>query len=115
LMRSPFVLVAALLLASCGEDPKPDGATEKPMSTGERIYEQHCALCHGHEGGMMMGGAKDLRESTIKREEAVAVVTQGRNAMTSYKNVLKPAEIEAVVDHVLTLRRSAEKTTDEHR
>jgi mono/diheme cytochrome c family protein len=103
-MRSTFVLLAALLLASCGEEPTADGAVEKSMTTGERIYEQHCALCHGREGGMMMGGAKDLRISTIKREEAVAIVTQGRNTMLAYKNVLKPEEIQAVVDHVLTLR-----------
>ena len=81
------------------------GAPDAAAATrGMRIYEQHCALCHGHEGGMMMGGAKDLRISTIKREEAVAIVTQGRNTMLAYKNVLKPEEIHAVVDHVLTLR-----------
>lgn len=52
----------------------------------------------------MMGGAKDLRVSAIKREEAIAIVTQGRNTMMPYKTVLKPEEINAVVDHVLTLR-----------
>ena len=103
-MRSTFVLLAAVLLASCGEEPKADGTPDKPMTTGERLYEQHCALCHGREGGMMMGGAKDLRISTIKREEAVAIVTHGRNNMMPYEHVLKPDEINAVVDHVLTLR-----------
>jgi mono/diheme cytochrome c family protein len=103
-MRSTFLLLVAVLLVSCGEEPRSNGSPEKPMSTGERVYEQHCTLCHGHEGGMMVGGAKDLRISTITREEAVAIVTKGRNAMMPYENVLKPDEINAVVDHVLTLR-----------
>ena len=105
-MRSSLVLLAAAaLFASCGNEPAGNGeATGTPVRTGQQLYEQQCALCHGREGGLMMGGAKDLRVSTITREEAIAVVAQGRNNMMPYKNVMKPDEINAVVDHVLTLR-----------
>lgn len=95
-----------LLIAGCGTGPAPEGVPEKPMPLGQRVYEQHCALCHGESGGLQMSGAKDLRISQLKREEAVALVTLGRNAMMPYKNVLKPEEIEAVVDHVITLRKA---------
>ena len=53
-----------------------------------------------------MNGAKDLGLSSLTRVEMIAMVTNGKGAMMPYKNVLTPKQIEAVVDHVRTLRKA---------
>ncbi len=94
----------ALLLLSCGGGNTGTApATEPPRSIGEMIFDTHCTLCHGSDGRLGISGAKDLTTSPLARNEMIAVVTHGRGTMMPYKNILKPEEIEAVVDHVRTL------------
>ena len=68
------------------------------------LFDTHCTLCHGADGKLKMGDAKDLSISTLTREEMIAVVTHGRGTMMPYKQVLSAEEIEQVVDHVRTLK-----------
>lgn len=98
--------VCALLLAACGS-PAPEPAPEEaPASTGEVIFNSQCAMCHGRGGNLGLNGAKDLTKSTLPKDEVTAVVTNGRNAMMPYKNILSPDQVNDVVEHVLTLRKN---------
>jgi cytochrome c6 len=106
LMRTLAIL--PLLLLACGDTATGGVAGDPPPGIGEAIYNGQCATCHGRNGGMGLNGAKDLRTSTLAREEAIAVVTEGRGLMMPYKTQLTKKEIEAVVDHVLTLRTKPE-------
>lgn len=106
LMRS--LLLLSVLLIACGDAATSSVAGDPPPGIGEAIFNGQCATCHGRKGDMGLNGAKDLRASTLTREEAIAVVTDGRGLMMPYKAQLTKKEIAAVVDHVLTLRAKAE-------
>jgi mono/diheme cytochrome c family protein len=88
----PFVLVLACGAASTDLVPG--------TGNGATIYATYCVLCHGKDGKLGLNGAKDLTRSPLTREEMIAVVTNGRNMMQPYKEVLTAAEIAAAVDHV---------------
>ena len=70
---------------------------------GGQFYNTNCALCHGRNGKLGLNGAKDLTTSVLTKAEMLAVVTNGRNTMMPYKNVLSAKEIDAVVKHVRSL------------
>jgi cytochrome c6 len=102
-------LLLAMLVLACGNNG-PDHAAaasgDAPRSRGEMIYTTHCTLCHGEDGRLGIGGARDLSVSQLGREEMKAIVANGKGGMMAYRNVLSAKEIDAVVDHVRTLGRT---------
>lgn len=104
------LLFATALLASlsCGTGTaSTPEAVELGGTKGEELFNANCALCHGRKGDLGMNGAKDLGLSTLTRAEMIAMVSNGKGVMMPYKNVLTPKQIEAVVDHVRSLRKAA--------
>ncbi len=102
-MRTLLLLPILALLTACGGDTsKPAEGTAQ--SAGEVIFHAQCAMCHGRTGNLGLNGAKDLTKSKLSKEEVIAVVTNGRNAMMPYKSILSPEQVKEVADHVLTLR-----------
>ena len=95
-------LLATFLLA-CGSASTGE-ASAPPPTEGEMVYNTNCTMCHGRKGDLGMSGAKDLAASTLSREEVIALVTDGKGAMMPYGKTLSKKQIEAVADHVLTLR-----------
>ncbi|WP_170254496.1 c-type cytochrome [Phaeodactylibacter luteus] len=77
-------------------------AADKP--DGEKIYKQYCVTCHGLYGDMGASGAFNLQESKLKLEERVAVITNGRNAMTAFEALLDADEIKAVAKYTMKLK-----------
>lgn len=105
-LRKTILLSAlcAVLVLSCASEAGNAATPPGASSRGATLFSTHCTLCHGKDGSLGVGGAKDLRISTLGKAEMIALVTNGKGAMASYKNVLTKAEIEAVVDHVRTLQ-----------
>ncbi|MBP6573038.1 MAG: cytochrome c [Flavobacteriales bacterium] len=107
MMKTLSVMAVVLLIAACGEAPdatkavKDDGAPD-----GAEIFDMYCTLCHGADGTQGINGAKDLTKSLLSEEEMTAIVTNGRNTMAAYRQVLDAAQIDAVVDHVRSLKKS---------
>jgi cytochrome c6 len=104
----PVIAATLGLMVACGNGDSP---AEAPPGTdtggrGAKLYAMHCVLCHGKEGDLGVSGAKDLTISSLSRQEMVAIVTNGKGAMAAYRNVLTKAEIDAVVEHVRSLRRT---------
>jgi len=93
----------ALLAIACGNasGEAQQGAARSP---GDNVYRTYCTLCHGNDGALGIGGAKDLAASTLTKDELVSLVANGKGTMMPYKNTLTPQEIEAVAEHVLGLR-----------
>jgi mono/diheme cytochrome c family protein len=52
---------------------------------------------------MAASGAYNLKVSELSVEERVAVITNGRNAMTAFEALLDADEIKAVAEYTLTL------------
>lgn len=98
---SCVVAIAALWLgaAGCGQGAPPRPA-DPELATGQRIYLQHCAPCHGRSGGggtgPALGGGRVVRRYPDAAEHR-AVVERGRRAMPAWRGVLSADEIEAVV------------------
>jgi len=101
--RSYWVLLCATALLACGNISS-GAVSEAPPSEGEMLYNTNCAMCHGRQGDLGMSGAKDLVSSILPYDEVVAIVTHGKNGMMPYGGTLSKKQIEAVSDHVLTLR-----------
>jgi len=87
---------------------------------GERLYQAHCAVCHGERGDGDSRAARSLKPPprdfthadprVLTRERMIDVVTHGRpgTAMMPFGSRLSPAEIERVVDFVRRRFMSAE-------
>ena len=80
-------------------------ADTPPKIDGEKIYRQNCVICHGLYGDMGASGAFNLTTSELTLEERIQVITDGRNAMTSFKALLNEEKIKAVAEYTLELKK----------
>jgi mono/diheme cytochrome c family protein len=93
-----------------------------PSDPGERLWLRKCAGCHGKDGRGRTRFAQgrpyvDLTDGKWKhgsdRASILKLVTDGgdpASAMPVYRGRLSPEEIDAVVDHVVKLTRTAPAT-----
>lgn len=109
-MKNILLLVAfgltilMLSLYSCSDN---SGSTSSsvPAALGASTFKKYCTSCHGADGKMGLNGAANLAISTLTKDEAVQVITNGRKLMAPYKSILSAEEIDAVAGYVLTLRQ----------
>lgn len=123
-MRGALLMVAAVLLAACGERGDADGPSWEELAHGEAIYRAECAQCHGAnlEGqpdwrvrkadGKLPAPPHDASGHTWhhSREQLFAIVKFGMvppNApegyvsdMPAYGAKLSPAQIHAVLAYI---------------
>lgn len=75
---------------------------------GGKIFMTNCMPCHGPDGRGVIGPnlTDDNSIHGCSKEEVVKIITVGvpLKGMISWAPVLKPAEIEAVAEYILTLR-----------
>jgi mono/diheme cytochrome c family protein len=110
-MRIVFaLLLASFILGSCSEDqptetPPPTKAKpEYPVAKTKMVYSGMCALCHGLDGKLAVAGAKDLSQSTLTLEERIVMITDGKGAMTPFKDRLTEEQIRHLAMYVESLR-----------
>jgi mono/diheme cytochrome c family protein len=95
-----FLIVASFSLAYKAKSAR---AGEKIVSvSGKQIFEEKCTLCHGGDGKLGLSGAKDLSITQLNHSSIVEIITNGKNAMTPYKDVLSVEQIEAVSSYIET-------------
>ena len=88
-------------------------ATADQLNKGKRIYEGHCAHCHGTAGNadapMILKNKFPppppyrIRFKTINEGKMFASVSCGKNFMPSFRNELNPDERWQVVMYIKTL------------
>jgi quinohemoprotein ethanol dehydrogenase len=84
-------LVAAVLAGPIGGAIAQDQAL---IDAGERVYEEHCASCHG-ERLRSTGAIPDLRElGAGDRARFDKAVMEGRGQMPAWEGVLNPQEFD---------------------
>lgn len=97
---------AIIYCASCaGDHESTDHGKEVTTDPGLKVFKTYCVTCHGADGKMGLNGAADLSASTLTKDDAVNVITNGRKLMAPYKSILSPQEIDEVADYVLRLRK----------
>nr|WP_242053549.1 c-type cytochrome [Nostoc parmelioides] len=73
---------------------------------GEQIFSVHCAGCHINGSNIIRRG-KNLQKKALKKygmdslEAVEAMVTNGKNNMSAYKDRLSEQEIQDVAAYVL--------------
>jgi cytochrome c6 len=79
--------------------------TEEPLS-GEVLYLNNCASCHGPDGKLGVSGASDLSSSQMTINEIKIILKEGRNGMPVMKEILGSDEnIESVSNYVIDLKK----------
>lgn len=106
IMKKLFIILplfALIAVASCENKSykKKDGSID-----AKAMYLDNCASCHGENGDAEIGGAKNLKLSTLSKDEIYDVITNGNgNGMMAYKNVIESeAERKALSDFVMGFR-----------
>jgi mono/diheme cytochrome c family protein/uncharacterized membrane protein SirB2 len=81
-------------------------AAESVLAAGKVLYARNCAVCHGTDGRLGLGGARDLTKSNLNEAGRIYQVTHGSisKKMPAFQGQLTEAQIQQVVAYSLTLR-----------
>jgi cytochrome c oxidase cbb3-type subunit III len=105
---APSVLLVILILLMVW----PGFAKAQPAEEGRAIYERHCSVCHGDQGGGAYWASSSLNppprdftrtdSQALSRETMIDAVAHGRNgtAMTAWDSRLSSGQIAAVIDFI---------------
>ena len=102
--RGLLRLIAAPALASALISASADAAD---INNGARIYQMHCANCHGATGISIIPATPNFArgEGLMQPDLALlATVRTGRNAMPGYLGILTDRQILDAVAYSRTLR-----------
>ncbi len=99
-----LITLLATFIYACGGGEPPKKTPKKTTSTkkavdGEKVYKQYCVTCHGTGGDMAGSGAYDLTKTKLSVAEKITVISNGRNTMLPYKNILSEEKIKAVAEY----------------
>ncbi len=101
-----FILVAALLLSAASSATDKNNANQ----AGQAAFKGNCVACHGRDGaGTPLGKslqAADLRSPEVQKKsdaELSQAIADGKGNMPSFKRVLDPEQIQAVIKYVREL------------
>jgi len=78
---------------------------------GKKVFEDNCVVCHAN-GNNTVEATKTLKADALKAngfasaEDVKKRVLEGKGVMPSFKETLKPSEIEAVANYVWTQAQS---------
>jgi mono/diheme cytochrome c family protein len=86
--------------------------SDQGSAASAATYKSKCALCHGPDGGGSTVGktmnVPDLRSDTVqKRSEAelAQIISEGKDAMPSFKKSLTEDQIHGLVTYIRSLPR----------
>lgn len=101
-----FISCCAILWVACGSSSGDTANTTDPITPeqAKTLFIRKCATCHGTEGNMEIGGAKNLTLSTLSKEEVLDQIRHGKGNMPPFGEVLTTKEIEAITQHTLSIR-----------
>lgn len=71
------------------------------LEAGKNLYVAYCQPCHGDDGAAARSGAKNLRISTLSKDEKAAYIRIGKGAMPGFSQ-LSRAEIDAIISYTDT-------------
>jgi len=109
MMKTIVPALAVLLLASCGGATQGDGLNPPEgykSRSGKTMYVNYCTACHGDDGKLGSGGAKDLTVSKVDSLEIVDILNNGKNGMPRQIQYFKSdEEIGNTIDYIKSLRK----------
>lgn len=80
---------------------RPQAAVRNRPVSGQEVFQQYCAACHGPSGGGLPNLGIPLKEATrLSDDEIRRVIEHGRREMPDFKDSLTEDQIAAVIRHV---------------
>jgi cytochrome c oxidase cbb3-type subunit 3 len=86
---------------------------DKANKAGQAAFKGNCVVCHGGDGsGTPLGKsmqAVDLHSPEVQKKsdaQLAQTITEGKGNMPSFKRVLDPGQIEALVGYVRELGKN---------
>lgn len=74
------------------------------VTAGQKLYEHHCARCHGKDGTKGMFDANNLQRSILPDAAIVQQIQKGKGFMPPFRKKLTEDEISEVMLYIKTLR-----------
>jgi mono/diheme cytochrome c family protein len=106
------MIVAAYGLAEMskkhGAGPASSKSTEPASGAAldsQKIFSENCAKCHGEDGKLGLMGSPDLSASAMDHAGRIAVIKNGKGAMTPFGGALTDEQIDAVAKYTETLKK----------
>ncbi len=98
--RVVVVALAVLVTTACVGRPADD-------ATGEEIYLQLCATCHGegHQGGVGPDLGPGSHAAGQPEEYLRVSIMEGRGRMPSFSTVLSDRQLDRLVAHLLEVQQ----------
>jgi mono/diheme cytochrome c family protein len=90
---------------SPGQQSQPPVVTEQPLSPGQILYAEKCAVCHGEDGTAGIGNAANLQTSKLEHAAIKELVRNGKNGMPPFGGQLNDDGLEKLATYVISLRR----------
>jgi cytochrome c6 len=102
-----YVFAAVILLVSCTSNESIEQSVSSPeKKSGEALFMQHCAMCHGDDGRLGVGGAANLTEVKLTEDRIRQVLKNGKNAMPAMIGELGSRQaVDSVVAYTLELAK----------
>ena len=102
-MLRSIIVLCLLLITACADPPPPE-------ASGEEIYRQLCANCHGNDLNGGVGPAVGAGSNSAAQDDdfLVLTVTRGRGPMPSFESTLSDEQIARVVDYLRAEQESAD-------
>jgi cytochrome c6 len=97
------LIMVLLVIASCTKKSAPTATTIKPAIDGAPLFSQNCARCHGATG--TEGRAPNLARGDDSKAEIMDKIANGAGRMPAFASKMSGAEIEAVAEFVLHLKK----------
>lgn len=102
-------ITAVLLLGTMGTARAGgEDFSAEQVAQGAMLYRQLCQQCHGHALQNSGGSTFDLRRfPRDDKARFVTSVTEGRNEMPPWDDVLEPEDVDALWAYVVATQRKA--------
>jgi len=74
-------------------------------NNGRKIYQKHCAMCHGQNGTSVMAGAPDFNRARglfQSDRSLLERIQAGKNACPAYRGILTEQKIFDVIAYIRT-------------
>lgn len=106
-LRYLSFIALTVFLFSCNSNGSIEQKTPSPeKKSGESLFIQHCAMCHGEDGRLGVGGAANLTELDLTYERIRNVLKNGKNAMPAMISELGNKQaVDSVIAYTLELTK----------
>jgi mono/diheme cytochrome c family protein len=72
-----LVMSLSVLIIACGGNNQSAVYDENAPVDGEKLYRNHCSICHGDDGALGFSGAKNLSKTLFSMDEIIGVIKYG--------------------------------------